>query len=252
MEITSVNFKDLVHFFPKENSFGDLVLMEDGQRFRLHLNEDGSSWVDGLMMDPLPTNEKFEALWDLCPKERGKITIFGKVLDTPRFQQSYGKPYKFSGMDHPALPIPKILQRYLDWANSTDYANMYGLETFDEVLMNWYVDGTHSIGEHRDDERDMRLGPNGETNVFSITFQEYTEEKTGNRVFRMKPFKQGVKDAILRKKLGRERVDIEMPNGLILVMCGKCQDTHTHQVQKLTKTAKPTGRRINVTFRFFK
>lgn len=246
------NVKDLIHFFPVENSFDELVVTEDGQRFRLNLNEDGSSWVDGFMMDPVPSQEEFETLWSLCPTEVGKIKIFGKEKDTPRYYQSYGKPYNFSGMEHPALPIPEPVQRYLDWANMMPYTRMYGLETFDEVLVNWYVDGTHGIGSHQDDEHDMRLGPNGKTNVFSITFQEYTEEKIGNRTFRMKPYTKIVEDASSRKRLGKERVDIEMPNGLVLVMGGTCQRTHTHQVPKLTKKAKPTGRRINVTFRFFK
>lgn len=249
-----MNFEDLIHFFPAEHSFGELVVSdsENAQSFRLNLNKDGSSWVDGFMMNPLPTQEEFDRLWELCPPEYGKIKQFGKTIHTPRYQQSYGKPYNFSGMDHPALPIPDDLQRYLDWANVMPYAKMYGLESFNEVLVNWYVDGTHGIGMHQDDERDMRLGKNGETNVFSITFQEYTEEKRGNRTFRLKPYTKNVEDTETRKTLGKERVDIEMPNGLVLVMGGVCQRTHTHQLPKLTKKAKPTGRRINVTFRFFK
>jgi len=252
MEKSIVNLENLIKFFPEEdNSFGELILLEDGKRFRLNLNEEGSSWVDGLMIDPLPTPDEFEELWELHPEKLGKVMKFGKMIDTPRFQQTYGKAYNFSNMEHPALPVPKPLQRYLDWANSTGYAKMYGLEKFNESLMNWYEED-HYIGKHADDEKDMRLGSGGETNVFSITFQEYTETKVGNRIFRMKPTTKRVKDPELKKKLGKERVDIEMPNGLILVMGGTCQRTHTHEVPKVTKRAKPTGRRINITFRFFK
>lgn len=33
--------------------------------------------------------------------------MFGKKVYTPRYQQSYGVPYQFSGLVHEALPFPE-------------------------------------------------------------------------------------------------------------------------------------------------
>nr|QBK91727.1 MAG: alkylated DNA repair dioxygenase [Pithovirus LCPAC304] len=235
--------RSLIHFYPGKTSlsFGELEESGNGRRFRLHLNKDGTSWVDGFMMDPLPTVADFGALWALKPPTRGLIKIMGKEREVPRYQQTYGKGYWFSGMEHPPLPTPPILQRYLDSINTTA---MYSDQTFNEALLNWYSDGTQYIGQHADSLTNMNLGPNGESVIFSMTFQE----GSNRRIFRMKPKAKFGKTAEERKRLGKERVDIEMPNGLVLVMGGLCQETHTHQVPK---TKKEGGRRINLTLRSF-
>lgn len=242
--------KGLIRFYPDHStsSFGDLVELEDGKGFRLHLNASGTSWVDGWMMDPIPGMDTFEALWDLKPEKRGQVKIMGKVMDVPRFQQSYGKEYWFSGLQHEALPTPDIIRPYLDWANASEYTKMYGLGAFNQTLLNWYPDATQYIGMHSDDESDMRVGENGESIVVSMTFQEGCTLRT----FRMKPKSKLGKTKEERRILGKERVDIDMPNGLVLVMGGLCQKTHTHQVPKAPKSRSDVGRRINLTFRQFK
>jgi hypothetical protein len=37
----------------------------------------------------------FQTVWDLKPDNRGKIVLFGKEHDVPRWQQSYEKNYFF-------------------------------------------------------------------------------------------------------------------------------------------------------------
>lgn len=243
-------FKSLIRFYPDHSisSFGDLVELEDGKGFRLHLNASGTSWVDGWMMDQIPDMDTFETLWDLKPEKRGQVKIMGKVMDVPRFQQSYGKEYWFSGLQHEALPTPDIIRPYLDWANASEYTKMYGLGAFNQTLLNWYPDATQYIGMHSDDESDMRVGENGESIVVSMTFQEGCTLRT----FRMKPKSKLGKTKEERRILGKERVDIDMSNGLVLVMGGLCQKTHTHQVPKAPKSRSDVGRRINLTFRQFK
>jgi len=243
-------FKSLIRFYPDHStsSFGDLVELEDGKGFRLHLNARGTSWVDGWMMDPVPDMDTFETLWALKPEKRGQVKIMGKVIDVPRFQQSYGKEYWFSGLQHEALPTPDIIRPYLDWANASEYTKMYGLGAFNQTLLNWYPNATQYIGMHSDDESDMRVGENGESIVVSMTFQEGCTLRT----FRMKPKSKLGKTKEVRRILGKERVDIDMSNGLVLVMGGLCQKTHTHQVPKAPKSRSDVGRRINLTFRQFK
>lgn len=197
---------------------------------RIYLNHDCSSWIDHFEIKPL-SPEEFEGLWLLHPNEYGKVKIRGKVINTPRWQQTYGHNYHFSGMDHEAKDLPIDLQYYLDLVNETKYAT----NKFNEVFVNWYKDGNHYIGPHSDDESNLVQGPNGESIVCSITFQE----EPGNRIFRIKP-------KITSKE--PSRLDIPLTDGLVLVMGGRCQKTHTHQVPK-TKTK--VGRRINITFRSF-
>lgn len=243
-------FESLIRFYPSRSasSFGELVELGDGNGFRLYLNKSGTSWVDGWMVDPIPSVDTFEALWALKPEKRGQVKIMGKLVDVPRFQQSYGKGYWFSGLQHEALPIPDIVQGYLDRMNTTEYMRIYGLGEFNEALLNWYPDASQYIGAHSDDENDMKLGPNGESIVVSMTFQEGDVPRT----FRMKPKAKLGKTKEERGTLGKERVDIDMPNGLVLVMGGLCQKTHTHQVPKAPKSKSDVGRRINLTFRQFK
>jgi alkylated DNA repair dioxygenase AlkB len=53
-------------------------------------------------------------------------------------------------------------------------------------------------------------------------------------------------------KRGKDRLDITAEHGIIMIMGGQCQNTHKHQVPKISdKKAKEYGRRINITFRMF-
>jgi len=135
-------------------------------------------------------------------------------------------------MNHSAKKIPEELKCYLDIANKSTYHAEFN---FNEIFVNWYQDGNHYIGPHSDDESSLYHNDKGETIVYSITLQE----EPGNRIFRLKPKSKGNKD----------RLDIPLLNGQIVVMGGLCQKTHTHQVPK---TKKNVGRRINITIRAFK
>lgn len=228
------NLSNLIKIFPKTgNSFGNIE--EDEDFIKINLTKDGSSWIILHMLPEIPGKDIFEEFWSFKPEKLGKISL-GTV---PRYQQSYGKKYRFSGMDHEAKPNPDIVQKYLDWANRTSYAKLYNTKGFNQSFVNWYVTGDHYIGPHSDDESQIKVSADGETVILSLNFQEGPV----NRIFRIKPKGKG---------LGKERIDIDMPNGLVLVMGGKMQKTHTHQVPKPTKSRKHVGRRVNLTFRQFK
>jgi len=72
-----------------------------------------------------------------------------KLIEIPRWQQSYGLSYKFSGITNIALETPDLIQKYIDWANIHDNT----FDIFNMALVNWYQDGEHYIGHHSDDER---------------------------------------------------------------------------------------------------
>ena len=198
---------------------------------RQALNDASTSWVDTFELpDELKLDQKqFDALWTLHPAEMGKVKLFNKEHDTPRWQQAYGQPYRFSGLEHKALPVPPQVQRYLDYANTLP---QYGGQ-FNMALLNWYKDGQHHIGYHSDDESQMRKSRSGETLVFSLSFGQH-------RPLSLKP-----------KKEGRE-LKVEMTNNSALVMGGLCQKTHKHAVPKVAgKKGEAMRPRINMTFRAF-
>lgn len=186
---------------------------------------DASSWV---LQGNLPNSIGFDfnELWNLHPNEYNKVQIMGRIVDTPRWQQSYMRPYAYSGLVHNALPLPQQFQPFLDWANQLE-----GLPTFNQALINWYQNGHHYIGPHSDDTRQLVT----DSPILSISLGQ-------SRTFR------------IRDKTTKSIVrDIEMTHGSYIVMCGKMQEKYTHEVTKvLGKKGENLGKRINVTFRVFK
>jgi len=164
--------------------------------------------------------ERFEEIWNLHPEKFHTLLMHGKEVLTPRWQQSYGKNYRYSGSKNNALPIPSLLASFLDWAQQNIDSRLNGL------LLNWY-DGKkdHYIGAHRDDTRDLM--PNSPIVTISLG-QE--------RVFRMRPFKKrGFKDITFR-------------NGEVIVMPADTNQNWTHEVPKFKKY---DGKRISITLRDF-
>jgi hypothetical protein len=102
-----------------------------------------SSWLDfGDLPDELITDdESFTILWDEHPDTHGKVVIYGKEIPIPRWQQSYLRDYVFSGSVSKGKDLPDVFQPYLKWCNS-----LYPSVEFNEVLVNFYQDGSHYIG----------------------------------------------------------------------------------------------------------
>jgi len=186
-----------------------------------YLDETKTSWIiQGKLHEEIIKSYDFDNLWNLHPEEYGKIKIFNKLIDTPRWQQTYCKDYWYSGMLHEALSLPDEFKIFHDWANQS------GLGFFNQVLINWYRDGNHYIGKHSDNESQLIK----EAPIMSISIGS-------KRKF------------VIRKKDTNDIVlEIEMPNNSYLVMCGKMQKIYTHEVPK-DKTIKE--RRINITMRQF-
>jgi alkylated DNA repair dioxygenase AlkB len=183
-----------------------------------------SSWLQEGRGPPV-SQEQLAEMWACHPAERGEIKMMGKVHLVPRFQQSYERGYRFSGMDHPPLPTPEPFQWVLEWANGLGL----GCE-FNQVLINWYRDGRDYIGTHSDDER--QLVPDSPIVTLSLGAE---------RTFR-------VRDA--QKKIVR---DVRVRHGTVLVMGGAFQREFKHEVPPISgKKGEAHGRRISITLRQFK
>jgi alkylated DNA repair dioxygenase AlkB len=162
----------------------------------------------------------FKHLWNLHPEDYHHIKIYGKDTATPRYQQSYGMDYAFSGTVAKALPIPEGV-------------------VFNQVLLNWYQDGNHYIGSHADDEKSITPG----SPIVTITFCRRHKEA---RVFRLRDFTSNTSKAIVH--------DIVTTHRKVIVMGGDFQKHFRHEIVKASSDARAAamGKRISVTLRVFR
>lgn len=171
--------------------------------------------------DELRANaDAFEALWAKHPPEYHRIQMHGRIVPTPRWQQAYGRAYRYSGSSNDALPMSPELERYLAWCQHEIDARLNGL------LINWY-DGAlgHYIGPHRD----STIGLVADAPIVTISLGEA-------RVFRLRPWK------------GKGYQDFPAEDGSVFIMPHETNLAWTHEVPK---SKRDTGRRISLTFRAF-
>ncbi len=119
-----------------------------------------------------------------------------------------------------ALPIPVELSTYLEWSQTAIDERLNGL------LINWY-DGrkNHYIGKHRDNVKGLVTG----APIITISFGE-------GRTFRLREWK------------GKERVDVVLEQGSVVVLPYETNLAWTHEI---TKSKRARGRRISITIRVF-
>lgn len=188
---------------------------------KIELNKEDFIFVSKRPVEEFKTSlDRFEEIWKLHPNEFHDIKIHGKNLKTPRWQQSYGKNYRYTGSVNNALPIPKILKIFHDWSIHNVDNNLNGL------LLNWY-DGSlgHYIGMHRDDIRDLKEG----SPIVTISLGE-------ERIFRFRPWKEkGFKDIVFQ-------------NDGVIVIPWLTNLKWTHEVPKF---ARYQGKRISITLRSY-
>jgi alkylated DNA repair dioxygenase AlkB len=187
--------------------------------------------------------------------------MFGKEIPVPRYQQSYGRSYVFSGVVSESIEETEYIREMRHALNQilkgnthrplqvtpshmvedqpielspTPYPNEFNM-----CFCNWY-EPHHYIGAHADDEKQLhRYAPIasiswGSTRTFVLTAvvkrQDGASEKHNKVV---------------------QRREFELEDGDCLIMGGTCQQTHKHEVLKLKKN-QIRGNRINFTFRCFR
>lgn len=147
------------------------------------------------------------------------ITLWGKRHLQPRLTAWHGDArYSYSGLDLAPLPFTPLLHQVKAAVESASG------HTFNSVLLNYYRDGRDSMGMHSDDEPELGRNPV----IASVSFG-------------------AVRTFILRHKQSRQTVKLDLASGSMLLMRGTTQHFWLHGINK---TARVTGPRVNLTFRF--
>jgi alkylated DNA repair dioxygenase AlkB len=168
----------------------------------------------------LPDAAGLAALWELHPAEYHVITMHGRPVPTPRWQQAYGADYHYTGRVNRAEPLTPAMQPFLAWARAAVDPRLNGL------LFNWYdAEHAHYIGKHRDSTKQMIEG----APIVTISLG-------ASRLFRLRPWRQsGI-------------VDLEADHGAVIVIPYATNLAWTHEVPH---RASDRGRRISITLRGF-
>lgn len=90
-------------------------------------------------------------IYNMRPEVKSKIKMFGKDIELPRLQKAYGRSYAFlRGVAVVCEPIPELFKNIKEFLDKRYNVN------FNMMLINWYRDGNDYIGEHSDNEKQIK------------------------------------------------------------------------------------------------
>ena len=156
------------------------------------------------------------------PWRQENIVVWGKLYSQPRLVAWYGdrgSDYTYSGIKLTPIPWTDLL---LDIKNRVEIVTAAG---FNSVLLNYYRDNRDSMGFHSDDEPELGVRP-------VIASLSLGDERT----------------FIMKHKLNKlaKPIRLRLASGSLLLMKGETQHCWKHGI---AKTTRPSGPRINLTFR---
>lgn len=165
----------------------------------------------------------FQNLKENIDWKQESMNMYGKQVDFPRLTAWYGdndKPYSFSGITlQPKFWTKELLE-------IKDKIEPLSNIQFNSVLLNRYRSGNDSISWHTDAEKELGQNPV----IASVNFG-------ATRKFQLRHIKT------------KEKIEIDLTHGSLLIMRGELQHFWQHQVPK---TSKVVNERINLTFRVIK
>lgn len=150
-----------------------------------------------------------------------QIRIYGKTVKIPRQQVWMGDPhcsYQYSGVRFTPQPWHPLV-RQLCHEVSTTLA-----QPLNCVLLNLYANGQDHMGWHADDEPELGTTPV----IASLSLG-------ASRRFD------------LRHRIVGHQFQLQLDNGSLLLMAGRCQQYWQHRLPKQSKIA---ASRLNLTFRY--
>ncbi|EKO3386411.1 alpha-ketoglutarate-dependent dioxygenase AlkB [Vibrio fluvialis] len=174
-------------------------------------------WIEHFLT-PTQADHAFSVLTQELDWQQEAITLFGKSVLQPRLQAWYGdKAYTYSGLTMP----PKTWTPML--ADLKQRCELLAGQAFNSVLANLYRDGQDSMGWHQDNEPELGQQPV----IASLSLGE-------TRRF------------VLRHLHSKEKLELPLSHGSLLIMAGNTQHLWQHCVPKTVRALEP---RINLTFR---
>ncbi|MCK7594014.1 alpha-ketoglutarate-dependent dioxygenase AlkB family protein [Pseudomarimonas salicorniae] len=176
-------------------------------------------WAPGFL-DRDQADRLLRQLRNEIPWEQHHVRLFGRSHPAPRLSCWVGDAqarYRYSGTLFEPRPWTPALSALRNRLNDLLGAG------FNSVLANLYRGGADGMGWHADDEPE--LGPDPLIASLSLG---------APRRF------------LLRSRDRRQRAELLLTHGSLLLMEGATQQ---HTQHSLPKTARPSGERINLTFR---
>jgi alkylated DNA repair dioxygenase AlkB len=179
---------------------------------------DGSAYLINDTSNEFEWPEITACLAEIIPWRTETARLFGRNMSVPRMTAWFGDAdYAYSGICHRAAPFPAVVQRLRERAEAISGAS------YNAVLLNLYRNGSDSVGWHSDREAGLGECPT----IASLSLG-------ATRRFQF------------RHRRTKERITLELSEGLWLIMADKTQRFWVHQVPKTTTAVE---RRINLTFR---
>ena len=152
--------------------------------------------------------------------EQESIQLFGKKVLQPRLSRFYsdvGVSYKYSQQVFIGEPWTKEL------AELKTTLEKLTSHRFNSALVNYYRDGNDSMGLHADNEAELGINPT----IASMNFG-------------------ASRKMVFRKNGTKEKLELTLNNGDLLMMSGTLQHNWKHEIPKQRKI---TESRLNITFR---
>lgn len=185
-------------------------------------------------------NDEFEQLWNQKPIERGKVFLYGKEHDMPRFCKSFGESYTFSKREHLSDPIDSIKINDCSFLQKCiDYLKKIKNIEYNQILINWYPDNQSYIGAHSDDEVIFK-----DSSIFCFNYCKKARNIVLKRKNKCKNTKEELEKINPIKHLMENNTGYEM-------FGNDFQNRFTHEIPKKASCKEEDERRISLTFRVF-
>lgn len=184
---------------------------------------DGEAVYYGAVLSQADAAVYFKKLIETIEWKHDEVIIFGKKVITSRKVAWYGNAgyeYTYSNITRHAIPFTKQL---LELKEIVEAATG---NSFNSCLLNLYHNGNEGMSWHSDNEKELGNSPI----IASVSLG-------APRKF------------IFKHKINKEKREVVLQNGSLLVMKGS---TQTHWLHALPKTKVEKNARINLTFRTIK
>ncbi len=213
---------------------------------KIYLSENKSSWITIEFLSEELQNystHNYQTLFNLHPLQRGKVLMYNKEVESPRWHRSYlHQPeiepnkkgsYMYSGLEKfEDLRLPAPFQKFLTFLNEKELEFKYN-----QVIANWYRNGKDYIAPHSDCQKEMLAN----TGIAIVTLCEDEKYPRELRII-PKNLKNEKNDTLY------SQVKIKLKHGCIVTMHGDTQTKFRHSIPK--DFDNPTSR-ISLTFRKF-